>query len=101
MKLVIHSSAAVKHPVPTEGMVERRTQLLGMRYGMKSLSYLLEEKKLGACGLIGEKEYTEDWFYVKYSKWENVPVPRNYVSPSTGPLEFKYPVKTPKRSQAE
>lgn len=81
--------------------MERRNQIQGMRYGMMSLSYLLEEKKLQACGLIGEKEYTDDWFHIKYSKLENVAMPHNYVSSSAGSLEFKSPLKTPKRSQVE
>lgn len=55
MTLIIHSSAPIKRCVPTEGMIERRNRILGMSYAMKSLSYLLEEKKLRACGLLGEK----------------------------------------------
>ena len=68
--------------------MERINQILGMSYGMKSLSYFLEEKKLRASGLLGEKEYTDDWFYVKYLKWKNVLVPHKYVSPLDGPPEF-------------
>ena len=88
MRLVIHSSVGVTRPVPTEEVVEQRNQILGMRYGMKSLNYLLEEKKLKECGLIGEKESTDDGYYKKYAKWDEVPVPSNYVSPSAGPLKF-------------
>ena len=101
MKFIIHSSAPIKRPLPIEGMVERRNQILGMCYGMKSPSYLLEEKKLREYDLIGEKEFIDDWFHIKYSKWQNVPMPHNYKSPLAGPLEFRSPVKTPKRSQAE
>ena len=72
-----------------------------MRFGMKSQNYLLEEKKLKECGLLGKKESTDDMYYQKYNKWDEIPVPRNYVSPSAGPLEFKSPVKTPKRTRAE
>ena len=101
MKLVIHSSVVVVHPVPTEEMVERRNQILEMWYGMKSLNYLLEDNKLKECGLLGEKESTDDGYYKKYAKWDEVPIPSNYVSPSIGPLKFQSPVMTVKRSRAE
>ena len=81
--------------------MERRNQILGMRFGMKSMSYLLEERKLQECGLIGENESTDGWNIIKYVKWEYVPVPRHYLSPSERPPEFKSPVKAPKRSRAE
>ena len=58
---------------------------------MRSLNFLLEEKKFWEFGLLGEKEYTDDNYYTKYSKWDNVPVPRSYVDPTVGPLEFQSP----------
>ena len=64
---------------------------MGMRYGLRSLNFLLEEKKLWECGLLGETEYTDDSNYMKYSKWDDVPVPRSYVDPTVGPLEFQSP----------
>ena len=54
------SSASVKRPVPTEVIRERRKQILSMSYGMRSLSFLLEEKKLKECGLVGKSESTDD-----------------------------------------
>ena len=74
MALIVHISTPIKRPVPTEAMIERRNKILGMSFGMKSLSYLLEEKKLRSCGLLVEKEYTDNWFHIKYSKWQNVAV---------------------------
>ena len=78
MMFVVHLSAPVKRPVPTEGMIERRNQILGMNYGMRSLSFLLEEKKFRECGLVGETEFTGDWLIPKYSKWQSVLVPYGY-----------------------
>ena len=101
MTLIVHSSAPVKRPVPTEAMIERRNQILGMSYGVKSLSYLLEEKKLWSCSLLGEKEYTYDSFHIKYSKWLNVPVPHIHLSPLDEPPVFRSLVKAPKRIRAE
>lgn len=46
---------------------------------MRSFNFLLEEKKLGECDLLGEKYYTDDSYYPKYSQWTNVPVPRSHV----------------------
>ena len=60
MILNVYFSTLVKRPMPAEAMIERRNQILRMSYGMKSLSYLLEERKLRACDLLGEKEYTDD-----------------------------------------
>ena len=91
---ILYSSANVICPVPTEEMVGRRHQILGMRFGMRSLNYLLEEEKRLECDLVGAKEYTNNDYYKKYSKWDDVPVPRNYVDPAAGPLEFNSPVST-------
>ena len=63
-------------------MVARRNQILGMRFGMRSLSYLLEEKKLQECGLVRENESTGNWLIPKYVKCDSVPVPHRYLSPS-------------------
>lgn len=60
-------------------MIRRRHQILGMTYEMRSLNYLLEEKKLRECGLLGEKDYTNDGYYTKYSRWDDVSVPRSHV----------------------
>lgn len=68
---------------------------------MRSLSFLLEEKKLRECGLVGETEFIDDWLNVKYSKWQSVPVPLVYKSPLDRPLEFKSLVKAPKISYVE
>lgn len=87
--------------MPTEEMVARRDQILGMHFGMRSLNYLLEEKKLQECGLVGENESTNDWLIPKNVKWDSVPVPRRYLSPSERPPEFKSSTKAPKRSRAE
>lgn len=57
---VVHLSTPVKLPVPTEGMIERRNLILRMNYEMRSLSFLLEEKKLRECGLVGETEFMDD-----------------------------------------
>ena len=82
-------------------MVARRNQILGMRFGMRSQSYLLEEKKLQECGLIRENEGTDDWNIIKYVKWEYNLVPLRYLSPSERPPKFNSPVKAPKMSRAE
>ena len=78
-------SAAVKRPVPTEEMVARRNQILGMRFRMRSLSYLLEERKLQECGLVRKNESTDDWLITKFVKWQSVPLPRRYLSPLERP----------------
>ena len=46
-----------------------------MSYGMRSLNFLLEEKKLKECDLLGKKETTNDSYYLKYAQWTNVPAP--------------------------
>lgn len=56
-------------------MKERREQILAMSYGMRSLSFLLEEKKLRECGLLGENETTGNDYHPKYGKWTEVPAP--------------------------
>ena len=94
-------SAAVKRTVPTEAMVERRNQILGMCFGMRSLSYLLEKKKLQECGLLGKDESTDDWFIPKFVNWQSVLVPRRFLSPSERPPMVGSPVEPPKRSHAE
>lgn len=94
-------SSAVKRPVPTEAMEEQRTQILGIRFGLQSLRFLLEEKKLQECGLLGENESTDDWSFRKIVKSEEVPRPRGYHSPlETSPI-LGSPVKVPKRTQFE
>ena len=57
-------------------MVARRNQILGMLFGMRSPSYLLEERKLQECGLVVKNESTDDWLIVKDVKCDIVPVPR-------------------------
>ena len=69
----------MKRSVPTEEMVARRNQILGMRFGMRSLSYLMEEKKLQECGLVGENDSTDDGLIPKYVKWNDVPMPCHYL----------------------
>ena len=87
--------AAVKRPVPTEAMVERRSQILGMCFGLRSLKFLLEEKKLQECGLLGKDESTGDWLIPKFVKSDNVPRLRGYRSPlDTSPI-LGSPVKAP------
>ena len=70
----------MKRPKPTEEMKERRLQILSLNYGKRSLKYLLEEKKLKECGLLGKNESTDDRPN-KYSDWQDVPVPPDYKSP--------------------
>ena len=94
-------SAAVKHIVRTEAMVEQRNQILGMRFGMQSLCYLLEEKKLQECGLLGNDESTDDWLIPKFVDWWSIPVPRRFRSPSEMPPVLGSPVEPQKRSHAE
>ena len=79
----------------------RRNQILGMRYGMRSLNYLLEEKKLQECGLLGKDESTDDWLIPKFVDWRSVPKPRHYLSLSERPPIVGSPVRPPMRSQAE
>ena len=64
------------------------------------MKYLLEERKLKDCGLIGEDESTNDWD-TKYVDWRDVPVPKSYVSPLNEPPVLGSPVKTPKRTRSE
>ena len=56
-------------------MTERRNQILSMEYGERSVRFLLEEGKLRKCGLLGKDESTDDWLFVKYSRWQQVPLP--------------------------
>ena len=84
----------------TEAVEERRLQILGLYYGMRSLRFLLEEKKLKECGLLGENESTDDWD-LKYTDWRDVPVPKGYVSPLNEPSVLGSPVKTPERTRSE
>lgn len=51
-----------------------------MSYGMRSLNFLLEEQKLRECGLLGEKESTNDSYYTKYAQWTDFPAPRAKTS---------------------
>lgn len=82
-------------------MKERRLQLLSMHYGMRSLSYLLEETKLKECGLLGKKESTDDWLSIKFPRWRDVLVPLGYKSRLTMPHELGSPIKTLKRTKSE
>ena len=52
-----------------------------MPYGMGSLGFLLEEKKLRECGLLDEYETTDDDYHPKYGKWTEVPAPIVKTSP--------------------
>lgn len=79
----------------------RRNQILGMHFGMRSLNFFLEEKKLQEYSLVEENESTDNWLIPKFVKWDSVPVPRRYLSPSERSPEFKSPTKAPKRSRAE
>lgn len=81
--------------------MEPRIQILNMHFGMRSLSYLLEEKKLQECGLVGENESTDDWLIPKFVKWESVHVPHRYMSPSERPPILGSPVRASERSRAE
>lgn len=82
-------------------MVAQRNQIMGMHFGMRSLSYLLEEKKLQECGLLGENESTDDWLIPKFVKWDSVPLPHRYLFHSEKPPILRSPTKAPKRSHAE
>ena len=52
-----------------------------MSYGIRSLYFLLEEKKLKECGLLGKNESTDDTYYPKYMKWTDVPAPHTKTPP--------------------
>ena len=56
-------------------MKEHREILFQLPYGRRSLSYLLHEDMLRACGLLGEDQFTSDWSNKKYTRWELVPLP--------------------------
>ena len=62
-------------------MTEHRETLLRLPYGRRSLSYLLHEDRLRACGLMGEGQSTSDWSNKKYERWEEVPQPTNILPP--------------------
>lgn len=82
-------------------MVEQRNQILGMCFGMRSLKYLLEEKKLQECVLLGKNESIDDWLIPKFVKSEDVPRPRGYCSPlDTSPI-LGSPFKAPERTRFE
>lgn len=81
-------------------MKERRLQIFSLDFGKRSLKFLLEESKLRDCGLVGEKEYTDDGPN-KYSKWQDVPVPLNYKSPLNMPLVLRSAVQALERTQSE
>ena len=70
---------------------------------MRCLNYLLEEKNYRECGLHGKKEYTDENYYKKYAKWDDVPVPHSYVDPMADPLQFhsSVSVKALKRTATE
>lgn len=93
--------AVVKRIIPTEAMVERRNQILGMCFGMQSLRYFLEEKNLQECGLLGKDESTDDWLIPKFVNWRSVHMPRRFLSPLERPQVVGSSVKPPKRSQVE
>lgn len=67
---------------------------------MRSLRFLLEERKLKDCGLLGEDESTDDWDH-KYTDWGDVPVPKGYLSPLNELSVLGSPVKTPERTRSE
>ena len=81
-------------------MKERRLQILSLNYGKRSLKYLLEEKKLKECGLLGENESTDDR-HNKYYDWTDVSVPSNYKSPLNTTPVLGSPVQAPERTQSE
>ncbi|XP_062093608.1 protein FAR1-RELATED SEQUENCE 9-like [Humulus lupulus] len=62
-------------------MREHRETLLQLPYSRRSLSYLLHEDKLRACGLLGEDQSTSDWSNKKYDRWELVPLPTDDLPP--------------------
>ena len=66
--------ANTKRPKYTEAHEEIRLQILSLNYGKRSLRYLLEEKKLKECGLLGENESTDDG-HNKFSDCKDIPVP--------------------------
>ena len=70
-------SANTKRPPQTEALEERRLQILSLLYGKRSLKYLLDERNLKECGLLGETESTDDG--PKCSGWREVPVPKSYI----------------------
>ena len=75
-------------PAPDDTMKEHREALLQLPYGRRSLSYLLHESKLRACGLLGDGQSTSDWSNKKYDLWELVPLP-------TGILPLRREVRPP------
>ena len=97
---MLQSSANTLRPKRTDALEERRLQILSLHRGKRSLRYLLEESKLRDCGLIGQNEYTDDGSN-KHTDWRDVPVPRNYLSPSSEPAMLGSPVKTPARTRFE
>ena len=62
-------------------MKEHRETLLQLPYGRRSISYLMHEDKLRACGLLGEDQSTSDWSNKKYDWWEPVPLPTGNLPP--------------------
>ncbi|XP_062081627.1 uncharacterized protein LOC133788241 [Humulus lupulus] len=66
---------------PTKDMKDHREALLQLPYGRRSLSYLLHEDKLRACGLLGEDQSTSDWSNKKYDQWELVSLPTGNLPP--------------------
>ena len=95
--IVLHSSAPIKRPVPTDAMIERRNKILGMSFGMRSLNYLLEEKKIKICGLLNKNESTDDWIIKKNPRWENVTVSRRFLPSLDKPSEPKSSARGSKR----
>ena len=65
-----------------------------------SLRYFLEETKLRDCGLLGEKESIDDEDN-KFLDWQDVPLPRNYVSPKDTTPVLGSPVPSPERTRSE
>ena len=78
---MFHFSANFQRPSPTKAMMEHKETLPRLPYGRRSLSYLLHEDKLRACGLLGEGQSTSDWSNRKYGRWEEVPQPTNILPP--------------------
>ena len=93
-------SANAKRSAYSEALEERRLQILSLSYGKRSLRYLLEETKLRDCDLLGGKESTDDGDN-KFLDWQDVPLPRKYISPKDTTPVLGSPVQSPKRTRSE
>ncbi|XP_062118692.1 uncharacterized protein LOC133832351 [Humulus lupulus] len=70
-------------------MKEYKEALLQLPYGRRSLSYLLHEDKLRACGLLEQDQSIDDTAYRKYTKWD---VLRSFSNSG-------WPAKVPKKTE--